>query len=581
MTGINKRSTAIRLLTEYIRPYSKLLIAALFCMLVAAAATAAFPYFMKPAFDIIAADHSSFGLFLVSVFILAAFFVKGIASYGESFIIMYVGQKMIFDIQQNLFKHLLYMDLQFFVNTPSGDILSRFANDTALMRSAVSNAVVGLGKDLITFIFLACVMFYRDTVLAIFAFIVFPGVMVPVFVIGRKIKKIVQNNQEYIGGFSGYLMQIFQGIKVVRSYCAEKYEIARTKSKIDELIKLSIKTSKAKSALHPISECICGVAIVIIVIYGGHQIMNGSKTIGDLVSFLCAILLCYNPLKKITTLSATIQEGLAAAERIFDILNITPKICNTASSIQINDIEKIEFQNVSFGYYQSKNVLNDISFTVHRGETIAFVGESGSGKSTIINLLNRFYDVDKGAILINGVNIKEINTTSLRSKIALVTQENILFNVSFYENICYGNSEADYDDVVAAAKSALAHDFIIKTNDQYKTIIGENGIKISGGQRQRIAIARAMLKNSQIILLDEATSALDTKSEKIVQEALNKLMLNRTTIVVTHRLSSITSATRIYVVSDGKIVESGTHDQLIELKQIYYRLWQAQLYIKS
>ena len=569
------KATTKRLLKEYVRPYVKLFMAAIACMFVAAAATASFPYFLKPAFDLMSSND--FNMILICSMIFAAFCVKGLASYGESFLMLYVGQKIIFDIQQKLFQHLLTMDLQFFNKTANGDILSRFANDATLMRTAVATTIVGIGKDFLTFICLAFVMFYRDFTLAIFAFIVFPSIMIPVFIIGRKIKKIMKKTQEDLGIFSGYLMQVFHGIKIVKSYCMEKIEANKVKQKIDKLMQLSVKAYKAKSIMHPISECICGIAIVLVILYGGHQISTKEQTIGDLISFLCALLLCYDPLKKLTNLSANLQEGIAAAERIFEIIDIKPKICNISSPIILNEeIRTIEFCDVCFGYGDKLN-LQHINFKINKGETVAFVGESGSGKSTIINLLNRFYDITDGLILINGIDIKKLDLAFLRSQIAIVTQENILFNVSFYDNILYGKLTATKEDVENVARSALAHDFIMKTPNQYQTIIEENGTNISGGQRQRIAIARALLKNSPILLLDEATSALDTKSEKIVQKALDNLIKDRTTIVVAHRISSIINANKIYVVSDGQILEQGTHEDLLKLGKIYSKLWYHQL----
>ncbi len=568
---------AHRLLKEHVRPYFKYLSIAIVCMGIAALATAAFPYFLKPAFDFIFDSKEKANLFFFCICILLSFLIKGIASYGESVIMLSVGQKIIFDIQEKLFKHLLESDLKFFYNIPSGDLLSRFSNDVNMMRTAVSTTLVGIGKDFFTFVFLTCVMFYRDAVLASFAFIVFPSAVIPISLIGRRMKKITENTQNNLGIFSGYLTQIFQGIRIVKAYNAEVLETERIKSKMDSLLKLIVRSAKIKSSLHPISEFIGGLAIVVVLGYGGFQVIRDHKTTGDLISFLGALLLSYEPLKRLTHLSANMQEGLAAAHRVFSILDIKPTIKNSLNPVHIESpIESIEFRDVCFSYDGLKNIITNINVKIKKGQTIAFVGKSGTGKSTIINLLPRFYDTTSGGIYINGINIKDIDISYLRQQIAIVTQETILFDASFYDNIAYGNRDASYGDIVKASKSAMADEFISKTTDQYNTIIGENGVRISGGQRQRISIARAMLKNAPILLLDEATSSLDTNSEKAVQEALNKLMKNRTTLIVAHRLSSIVNADVIYVIDNGNIVESGDHKDLLAKQGLYYKLWNAQ-----
>ena len=573
----NKISLAKRVWNDHIRFYKPQLLKAMICMAIAAAATMAFPYFLKPAFDFIFQSKDKLDLIFFCLCIFGSFCIKGAASYGESFIMTCVGQKIIFDIQERLFKHLVNSDLRFFNDHHSGDLLSRFSNDVTLMRNAVSTTLSSIGKDLLTFVFLAGLMFYRDAVLATFAFVVFPSAIIPIVLLGRKMKKVTNETQTNLGTFSGYLTQIFQGIRIVKAYSAENKEISRIKNQINKLITLVVKSAKIKSALHPISECIAGLAIICVLTYGGIQIMNDQKTVGDLISFLGALLISYEPIRRLTQLSANMQEGLAAAKRVFDIIDIKPKINNIEKpKILSQPIESIEFKNVSFFYNDDKKILNDISFDVKKGQTIAFVGKSGAGKSTIINLIPRFYDVTNGEISINNLNIKDIDLKNLRDQIAIVTQENILFDASFYDNIAYGNPEASYEEVIKSSRLAMADEFISNSPDGYQTIVGENGIRISGGQRQRISIARAMLKNSPILLLDEATSSLDTNSEKAVQKALEELMKNRTTIIVAHRLSSIVNADIIYVLDDGMIKEFGNHSNLLKEKGIYFNLWKAQ-----
>jgi subfamily B ATP-binding cassette protein MsbA len=443
-----------------------------------------------------------------------------------------------------------------------------------MMRTAVSTTIVGIGKDFLTLIFLICVMFHRDSMLATFAFIIFPSLIIPISVIGRRMKRVVESTQDNLGTFSGYLSQIFQGIRIVKAYNAEDFESKRARNKMDTLFKLIVRSAKIKSSLHPLSEFICGLAIVVVLSYGDFQITHGYKTAGDLISFLAALLFSYDPLKKLTHLSANLQEGLASANRIFRILDTKPRVKSLESHNYLaKEVECIEFKNVCFSYDPSRNVLDNVTFSVLKSQTVALVGKSGTGKSTILNLLSRFYDPTGGEIRINGANIKALPLQHLRNLIAIVTQETILFDASFYDNIAYGNPTASKEDILAASKAALADDFISKTPYGYDTIIGENGIRISGGQRQRIAIARAMLKNAPVLLLDEATSSLDSNSEKAVQVALEELMKNRTTLVVTHRLSTIIDANMIYVLDDGKIIENGSHSDLIFMKGAYYKFW--------
>jgi subfamily B ATP-binding cassette protein MsbA len=561
---------------DHLKGYKEPLIKASCCMLIAAVSTTAFPYLLKPSFDFIFQSNDKIDLIFWGIAIFSSFLIKGMASYGESFFMSYIGQKIVFDIQMRLFKHLIRADLGFFNNSSSGDLLSRFSNDVSLLRNAISTTISGFGKDILTFVFLVGLMVYRDAVLAVFACVIFPIALIPIILLGRRMKKIVNHTQNDLGSFSGHLSQIFQGIRVIKAYCAEELEVSRIQGKMNGLMRLIVKSIKIKAVLHPISECITGIAIICVLIYGGTQVMNGDRTIGDLISFLGALLISYEPIRRLIQLSANLNEGLAAAERIFCLIKLKPQIQNSHNALRLADpINTIEFRDVTFQYNSDKQVLQHISFTINKGQTVAFVGKSGSGKSTILNLIPRFYDTTDGSILFNGTNIKEIDLFNLREQISIVTQENILFDASFYDNIAYGRQSATEDEVIVAATAALAIEFIEETEDGFDALIGENGVRISGGQRQRIAIARAMLKNAPILLLDEATSALDADAEQSVQQALEELMKNRTTIIVTHRLSSLKKVDIIYVLDDGAIKECGHHEDLIEQDGIYKTLWEV------
>ncbi len=571
------KQLARRLLKEHVRPYKSLFLLACFFMILAAIATAALPYLLQPVFDDVFTSANPKLLITFCGAVLLAFIVKGIASYGESVVMTYVGQKIISDIQNRLFAHLMKSDLAFFHNTTSGELLSRFTNDVNMMRNAMANTIIGLGKDSFTLLFLIGVMFYRDFTLAAIAFIVFPVAILPIAKIGRRMRKVTYNTQEELGGFTTQLTQVFQGIRVVKAYGMEEVEAVRAESMIKKIFKLIYKSARVRSAAHPIVESLGGLAIISVIAYGGWQVMHHDRTTGEFISFIMAMLLVYEPLKRLSNLNANIQEGLAASSRVFMVLDTPPHIIDPKNPIHMERAQgKITFDHVTFRYPDGKEALSDIKFTIEPGQTIALVGSSGAGKSTIINLVPRFYDVTKGNILIDDKNIKNLSLYDLRHQIALVSQEIALFDMSVKDNIAYGTLDASEDEVIKAAKAAAAHDFIKKLPKGYDTFVGENGVKLSGGQRQRLAIARAMLKNAPILLLDEATSALDTDSERQVQSALKVLMKGRTTVMVAHRLSTVVEADIIYVLDHGRVVEKGNHNELLEHKGIYANLWQAQ-----
>ncbi len=572
-----QKPLAKRLVCEHLSPYKLHFSQACFFMLLTAASTAALPFLLQPVFDDVFTKSDPMLLFTFCAAVLAAFVIKGLASYGETVTMTRIGQSIISDIQNRVLTHLLSLDLDYFHKRNSGDLLSRFTNDVSLMRNSVANTIVGIGRDSFTLILLICVMFYRDWFLACLSFFIFPAAFLPIIRIGRRMRKVTFNAQEEIAKFTKQLTQIFQGIRVIKAYGTENYEAERSKIQIEKIYKLVVKTARVRSLGHPIIESMGGVAIISVIAYGGWQVMHHSRTTGEFISFIGALILAYEPLKRLSNLNANLQEGLAAADRVFEIIDapstiLAPK--NPKQPKQINGC--VEYSDVYFSYGPRKKALQGISFTAKSGQCVALVGASGAGKSTIVNLIPRFYDVEQGQVIVDGVDVKDWALPRLREQIALVSQEIALFDLSVFENITYGCQKFLENDVYQVAKAAAAHEFIEKLPQGYDTIVGENGVSLSGGQRQRLAIARAMLKKAPILLLDEATSALDTDSERHIQMALKDLMIGRTTIMVAHRLSTVIDADKIFVLEKGKIIESGTHQQLLHLGKQYAHLWKRQ-----
>jgi subfamily B ATP-binding cassette protein MsbA len=575
--NLSNTSLIKRIFNEHIVLYKKHLGFAVLCMILTALSTAALPFLIKDVFDDIFAKGDTYQLAIFCASVLGAFVVKGMASYGESVLLTYVGQKIISDIQDRLFKHIMKLDLAFFHRKTSGDLLSRLTNDVNLMRNSVTQTALNFGKDSITLSALIALMFYRDAVLASLSFFVFPAAIYPILKLGQKMKKVTYNTQEAIGFFTTELSQIFQSIRVVKSYTNENHEITRSKQTIDNIFKLVYKAARVRCAAHPIIETLGGIAIISVIAYGAIQVAHHDRTTGDFISFMLALILAYEPLKRLSNLNANLQEGLSAATRIFEILDEKQYITTLISAKKIDTvIGEIEFKNVSFDYDENQPVLKNLNFKIQPGETAAFVGPSGSGKSTLINLLPRFYDIHQGSISIDDKSVKDYKLEDLRHSMALVSQEIALFNRSIFDNIAYGIENATLASVQNAAELAAADEFIKKLPNNYETMVGENGVLLSGGQRQRIAIARAILKNAPILLLDEATSALDTQSERQVQKALKNLMKGRTTIMVAHRLSTVIDADKIYVLDQGQIIECGNHDTLILHNGHYKKLWDMQ-----
>ena len=566
-----------RLVRESVRPYLAWIALALVCMACVAGATAVSALLMKPVINDVFVARTESLLVPIALAVIATFAVKGIANYGQSVLMSFVGQRIITDTQHRLFAHLSTMELGFFHRIPTGNLISRFTIDINMMRAAVSNALTGIGKDFLTLIFLVGVMFQQDWVLASIAFIIFPIAILPIARLGRRIREVTVNTQEELGQFTTLLEQTFQGARVVKAYGMEDYEKKRVRKIAERVFALVFRSARIRSMASPIMETLGGVAVALVIFYGGSRVINQSMDPGSFFAFITALLLAYEPMKRLANLNASLQEGLAGAQRLFVLLDMKPEIQEKPAARPIVIARGgLEMEKVHFSYLPDQPAIDDISLSVPAGKVVALVGPSGAGKSTILNLIPRFYDVNAGRITIDGTDVRDVTFASLRGSIALVSQEITMFDDTVRANIAYGRPNASEDEIYTAAKHAAAHDFIMDMPDGYDTYVGERGTKVSGGQRQRLAIARAMLKDAPILLLDEATSALDTVSERHIQAALKELMKGRTTLVIAHRLSTVMDADLIHVINDGKLSESGTHAELLAKNGIYARLYQLQ-----
>ena len=566
-----------RLIREFVRPYFGRLAIALVCMGIMAGATATNAWLMQPMLDRVFVAHDAKLLFVIPAAVVVLAFLKGFANYGQTVLMTNVGQRVVGDVQAALFGRIMRTDLAFFHANPTGTLISRFTTDAVMLRAAATDILANIGKNAVTAVFLGALMFYQDWRLALVAVVVFPIAFRPLISIGRRMRRVSANTQTEVGLFMTLLNQTFQGARHVKAYGMEAYEISRVRQMIRNIVKLVNRAARIRAIASPLMETLGGVAVAMVILYGGHQVLIGARTPGTFFSFITALLLAYQPLKTLAGINASLQEGMAAAQRIFDILDSEPAIQDApnARPLAIKGGE-IRFRDVQFSYANGANALRGISLTVPAGKRVALVGSSGAGKSTILNLVPRFYDTTSGTITIDGQPLRDITLASLRGAIALVSQEITLFDDTIKANIAYGRLGAADAEIVAAAKAAAADEFIRRLPQGYDTMVGEHGVKLSGGQRQRIAIARAMLKDAPILLLDEATSSLDTESERQVQAALDALMQGRTTVVIAHRLSTVTGADLIYVIDGGRVAEHGTHAELLRQQGVYARLYALQ-----
>ncbi len=562
-----------RLWHDNIRHYLGWLLVALAFMGLTAAATGFSAWLLKPVVNGILVERKEHLLLPLGALIIGTFFIKGFATYIQAAIMARMGLRIIADNQNRLYAHLVRMHMGFFHNVPTGKLISRFTVDIAQMRAAVSNAVTSFGKDIFTLVGLVIVMFIQNAELALITLFVFPIAIHPIARLGKRMRKVTANTQEETGLFMTLLEQTFQGIRMVKSYGMEDYEKGRVGGLIERIFLLSFKSARIRALSSPIMETLGGIAIAVVILRAGHQIVAGETTAGHFVSFLGALIMAYEPMKRLANLNASVQEGLAGAQRLFALLDQEPTLKDQpdAQPIEVRD-GRLRLDDVHFSYEPGKPALLGVDLEVPAGRMAALVGPSGAGKSTILNLIPRFYDITSGSVLIDDTDVREATMASLHQSIALVSQEVTLFDDTVSANIVYGKPGASEDEIVEAARHAAAHEFIMELPQGYETVVGERGVKLSGGQRQRLAIARAILKNAPILLLDEATSALDTESERKVQAALDKLMKDRTSLVIAHRLSTVMHADIIYVIDQGKVAEQGTHDELLAKAGLYAKL---------
>ncbi len=564
-------------LYQVIKPYRLKLLIAMFSMICVAAFTAAQAYLVKDLLDKIFIEKNLFFLKMLPFIVITIFLLKGVVYYLYTFLLEQVGQSVIRDFRVKIFNHIHKQSLAFFNTTPTGTIISRIISDVTLLQQAVSNALVGVVRDFFQVLFLLGVVFFMNWRLAMISFIVMPIAAYPIIKFGRLFRRLSTSTQEEVANISNILHETITGHRIVKAFTKEQYESKRFLKQVQNLFALTIKDAKYRCIQHPLMELIGGLAIAVIIWFGGIGVIKGYSTPGTFFAFLTALIAAYEPIKGVTRVNSTIQQGLAAATRVFSILDVEPEIQDKENAVELPPFtSRIEFRNLNFKYPDNTHVLKDINLTVPVGEALAIVGPSGAGKTTLTNLIPRFLDINGGNILIDGIDIKDVTMHSLRKQIAMVTQQTILFNDTVRNNIGYGDQTADDESIHEAARAAHAFTFIKNLPNGFDTLIGEGGARLSGGERQRISIARAILKNAPILILDEATSSLDTESEREVQKALENLIKDRTTFVIAHRLSTIKSAARIIVLKDGVIVEQGTHDTLIAQKGEYELLYNMQ-----
>ena len=564
-------------LLAYIKPYKKRLAAAVVCIIMAAGANLYLPWIIKDMIDDVLMSKDMLMLNLIAAGILVVMFTRGVFYYGQSYLVSYVGQRVIIDVRSVLFRKFQKMPLSYYDRQQTGTVMSYITNDVSAMQSAIVDNLIELVTESSILIGSLGMMIYLDWKLSLLTLMTIPLVGFAMKIFGRKLKRSSTVIQERAAEITSLLQESISAIRVVKSFVRETYEIRRFEEQNWKNFQAAMKNVKLSSLLTPTVEFLAAIAVTFIVWFGGYEVVNEVITAGELVAFLTYAVNLANPVKRLSRVYAAIQKAMAAADRVFEVMDLDEKITDVPGAKPLPPIKgEVEFKDITFSYKEGQPALQHISFKAEPGQMIALVGPSGSGKSTIANLIPRFYDVDSGTISIDGHDIRQVTADSLREQIGLVPQETMLFSTTVMENIRYGRLDATDEEVVEAARAANAEEFIKDLPEGYDTKLGERGLNLSGGQRQRLAIARAILKNPRVLILDEATSALDTESEKIVQDALDKLMVGRTSFVIAHRLSTIFNADQIFVVENGQLREHGTHEELLAAGGLYSNLYNIQ-----
>ena len=560
----------------FIKPYWKRLLLAIVCIIMSAAANLYVPWIIKDMIDKVLMERDMVLLNLIAVGIVVVFFFRGIFFYGQSYLVSYIAQRVIIDVREMLYVKFQKLQLAYYEKKQTGTIMSYITNDVAALQAALVDSLIELVTESSILIGSLVMMFYLDWKLSLVTLIVVPLIGQAMKIFGRKLKKSGSLIQERTAEITSLLQETISGVRVVKSFAREEHEIERFQNQNDLNFKANMKSVQLSSLLTPTVEFLAAVIVTVILWFGGYQVVNGALTAGALIAFLTYAVNLANPVKRISRVYGTINKAMAAAERVFELLEEEEEVQVVEHPASVEDIKgEVDFRHVKFGYDPEKIIIHDFSVHVDPGKQVAIVGPTGAGKTTMVKLLMRFYDVNEGAILLDGHNVKEYNRRELRDALGMVLQETWLRNTTVRENIAFGKPDATDEEIENAAKASYAHNFIKRLPKGYDTVIGEDGGSLSQGQKQLLCIARVMLCLPPMLILDEATSSIDTRTEVKIQDAFSKMMEGRTTFIVAHRLSTIKEADVILVMKDGKIIEQGNHEELLEKRGFYYKLYNS------